>query len=152
MFDLLLWLRYRYSLRQSKNELEDEETTLDLLWLLIPLIIILTWRLFIKERIGKSSLSKHTKEQLFPNSSNSEFYKLVALPEQMCFRRKPGETLQSWIIRIELRIGDKNIHKAFELHCRYRFDPDGLSEKTKVTLNSLVNEIDLKINSATLTD
>lgn len=146
LFDLMGWINYKYSRWQSKDELEDEETTLDLLWLLIPLVLILTWRLYFKERIKKTkSANKTHKKQTCPGMDSS-FYHLVEFLEQAGFRRQHGETMTTWLMRIDHGLSDDKIKQALALHYQYRFDPKGVSKQIKDRLNILVTEIlsDLK--------
>lgn len=54
--DIYSWLSYRYALFQAQDELEQEETNYNLLYLLIPLITILIWRLFFNQKIKRQNV------------------------------------------------------------------------------------------------
>jgi hypothetical protein len=135
--DLWAWASYRYDLFISKDELEAEESNLNILWLLIPLFIILFWRLYFKERISKNSQINLPAKK--PNSgADSEFYIVIDRLNKLGFNRQQGETLYQWIRRIKPNIDITNILHALELHYRYRFDPEGIDDKEKELLNDLV--------------
>jgi len=149
IIDLYSWVRYRYEVWQTGDVLEEsEETGSRLLWLLIPLLAILIWRLYYKERVHRGKDHDRDKERLYPGL-DSRFYSLVELLESNGYQRYPGETLRRWLARIEPDLSGLKISESQELHYRYRFDPEGLSQKAQQSLDELVSR-DLLILKAGL--
>jgi transglutaminase-like putative cysteine protease len=137
LFDLWAWLRYRFARWQARDELVEEESGGGLLWLLIPLVILLVWRVASRQRVALQVKPAPAAARRFPGMDSS-LYRLVAELESLGHRRRPGETLQCWLHRVResavLRLGDEPI----DLHYRYRFDPAGISEQEKRRLNEQV--------------
>lgn len=149
LFDLSAWIKYKFSRWQSKDELEEEQQSeFQLLWLLIPLISILAWRLYVKERIQTIKQNRSAPGQIVYPGMDSGFYQLVNLIESRGFRRRNGETMYTWLQRIETRYPDSKIKTALDLHYRYRFDPKGLPDSAKQQLDKLVNEILRELKTA----
>ena len=149
LYDLSAWIRYKFSRWQSKDELEDEQTSeFQLLWLLIPLILILAWRLYSKERIRKSSNNITAAKKIVYPGLDSRFYQLVTVIEEQGFTRRTGETMNAWLGRLESRYRNYNIRQALKLHYRYRFDPDGLPARAIEQLDKLVNDAIVELKTA----
>lgn len=152
LFDLTAWLRYKLSRWQTKDELEDEEQSrFELLWLLIPLIIILTWRLYIKERITTVLQGRHVKPRLVCPGLDSDFYRLVDRLEGRGYKRRDGETLRAWLSRCGAEWSNAGIEQALRLHYQYRFDPAGMTDQVKYRLENLVGKIINEMDKATTT-
>ena len=147
LYDLTAWIKYKFSRWQSKDELEDEQTSeFQLLWLLIPLTLILAWRLYAKERIRTARKINSTGKQIAYPGLDSRFYQVASMIEEQGFRRRTGETMYIWLARLESRFRNNTVRQALELHYRYRFDPQGLTMQSKEQLDNLVDEaiIELK--------
>lgn len=141
LYDLSAWLRYKFARWQSKDELEDEQTgEFQLLWLLIPLTLILAWRLYAKERIRTARKNQSAAKRVAYPGLDSRFYQLVTVLEEQGFRRRTGETMYAWLVRFDSQFRNNNIRQALELHYRYRFDPRGLPATAKQRLDKLVTE------------
>ncbi|MBF8270237.1 MAG: transglutaminase-like enzyme, predicted cysteine protease, partial [Gammaproteobacteria bacterium] len=138
LFDLAAWLRYKFSRWQTKDELDDEEKSeFELLWLLIPLTLILAWRLYIKERIQTVRRKPGAGKLLVEPGMDSEFYRLVNHIEGLGHKRRSGETLHAWLSRCDYRFANVRIEQALRLHYQYRFDPAGLTDQAKNRLAKL---------------
>ncbi|MBF8270345.1 MAG: transglutaminase domain protein, partial [Gammaproteobacteria bacterium] len=130
--------RYKFSRWQTKDELEDEEKSeFELLWLLIPLTLILAWRLYIKERVLTVRKKTGTGKSMLNPGMDSEFYRLVNHIEGLGHKRRNGETLHAWLIRCDYRLANVRIEQALRLHYQYRFDPAGLTDQAKNRLAKL---------------
>ena len=116
-----------------------------MLWLLIPILIFLGWRLYVKlyaKRVVKQvkiGLDKKTLARSRPGE-DSEFYTIEKRLIEFGFVRYPHETFSSWIKRIEDAqsppVSIDRIRSILAIHYRYRFDPKGISFAEKSALES----------------
>lgn len=141
LMDIWSWVSYTWSRWQSDDVTDDEENTNYLMWLLIPLIAVLAWRIYFRDRIHRNQA--RTMESTEPDypGTDSNFYKLVEIIESTCMPRQPGETLLIWLKRIENSIKASQVYTALDLHYRYRFDPAGISTPEHSELKQLVLEL-----------
>ena len=71
-------------------------------WMLIPLGVFLGWRLYFKERIRRSRSKKGRGSAVSGGSDgDSVFSRIVNHLESLGFSRRPEETLNQWIRRLE---------------------------------------------------
>ena len=106
-----------------------------MLWLLIPLVSILVWRLYFKERVarargGQAGAAAGTP---FPGR-DSMLYALVSELEPLAGVRSAGETLAAWLERACRNLDLGSPSPVVQLHYRYRFDPAGLTERDRTDL------------------
>lgn len=141
IIDLFSWIRYRISIFQSRDELEEETSNSYLLYLLIPLVLVLVWRLYFKERTDRHFALNTEAEYLYRQGLDSDFYRLTRTLENAGYVRRKGETLAEWLRRIDKTADDRDIHKALRLHYRYRFDPLSSAHDIKNELSFIVNSI-----------
>ena len=141
LIDLWSWLSYRFSLWQSADDPGDEKNGNTLLWLLIPLLSLLAWRFYLKERIKRPEKNNIDNMKRQYPGMDSSFYRLVSMLERSGPGRRQGETTYRWLTRIGKKLSNRNIMHALELHYRYRFDPDGLPVQAKNRLDMLINRI-----------
>ncbi|MFT5350116.1 MAG: transglutaminase-like putative cysteine protease [Planctomycetota bacterium] len=139
--DIWFWASYTWSRWQSDDLTEEEQNTDVLMWLLIPLIAMLAWRIYFKERIQNKPERAGIDEQGAYPGDDSSFYELVSVMESSCSPRFPGETLPAWFNRIDSRIHAQYLHAALEMHYQYRFDPAGISLLEQKKLNQLVADL-----------
>jgi hypothetical protein len=110
-----------------------------LMWLLVPLMAFLAWRVFWRKKRtqlrdrGESMLSKRKWEGL-----DSEFYLIEECVHQLGFERGQGETVYDFVNRTGSN-GIKGVEleplkEILALHYRYRFDPQGLSSAERQAL------------------
>ena len=129
--DIWDFLIYHY----SKWRWRDTEESNDwLLWLILPLSVILIWKLHSKEKVVHSKVRLKTK---IVNGADSDFYHVVQQLKRAHYIRQPGETLDSWLKRINML--DDNMQTMFKLHQRYRFDPKHMSIQEYTLLKTHVN-------------
>ncbi|HEY7840376.1 MAG TPA: transglutaminase domain-containing protein [Gammaproteobacteria bacterium] len=127
LFDLWAWVRFRFARWQSKDVPEEgAAANRDLLWLLIPLVGLLAWRLAGKQRLARAGPRRGPAGPVYPGV-DSALYQLVKELEQRGHVRQPGETLAAWLPRCTAAGADSPVGAALALHYRYRFDPLGLS-------------------------
>lgn len=141
LFDLWAWIGYQAARWQSGDELEESGSTDRgfLLWLLIPLVGILAWRLLRKERVARARPPGTTAPGVFPGM-DSDMYRLVRELERRGHARRPGETLASWVPRSVPAAARASALTALGLHYRYRFDPAGLSTAQQHAMGRAVAE------------
>jgi hypothetical protein len=143
--DLLSWISYQYSRFKNRNELEEEQTDYDLLYLLIPLILILAWRLYFRKRITRERV-RQIKERIREyQGMDSELYRLTRELQKAGYMRRQGETLARWLRRVDESAALPGLDRLAGLHYRYRFDPDGGTEDVRAaiaeTAGALLDEL-----------
>jgi transglutaminase-like putative cysteine protease len=135
--DFWSWLRYQFSQwRWGQSGLRQY-----LLWLLIPLALVLLWRIFFrKRRIPPETTGDAAWVQTHLHGSDSEFYFIEHRLGRRGLARFPGETLTAWCLRIEPAMdgAGESLRSIIALHYRYRFDPQGLAPADRQSLNTLV--------------
>jgi transglutaminase-like putative cysteine protease len=130
-----LWSYLSYQL--TKWRWRDNEQTNDwLLWLILPLGLILIWRLYTREKIARSDSTARRTNTAAKAGSDSPFYQIVRQLNASGYTRQQGETLTTWIKRIQML--DSNIQTMLTLHQRYRFDPAGITPQDKAILTTHV--------------
>jgi transglutaminase-like putative cysteine protease len=139
--DIYAWFTYRVSLFQSADELEEETSNSYLIYLLIPLIVTLIWRLYFKERVRKTGPDKQTVVARDYPGRDSAFYRLTAELNRAGYTRRNGETLLAWLHRIEKQTGISGLEQILRLHYRYRFDPDPASRSLQGEISAQVNAL-----------
>lgn len=141
LFDLFSWISFKYSRWQSGDALEEETDNRWLLWLLVPLLGTLIWRMYFKVRVVRKAAPTRREERFDCPGLDSSLYRLVAELEKAGFRRRPGETLEAWLGRIEGPIREGPWRAALAIHYRYRFDPAGISRDERDALNRHVDTV-----------
>ena len=126
--DLWSWATYRYARWQSA---EPAAHTISALVLVVPLAVILIWRLLIRNPLAAGRKSREfAATRRGQPGADSEFYQIEALLTLAGCARAPHEPLSNWLIRIGREHADINVaplQELLRLHYRYRFDPRGLS-------------------------
>ena len=141
LFDFASWLKYRFARWQSNDQLKDETSSSYLLWLLVPLVLLLIWRLYGKQRISRIINSEAEKEHPVHPGMDSALYNLVRELEQFGYYRRQGETLGAWFARLDEEIKSTGLNDALQLHYRYRFDPASSGRELHDRLSELVASI-----------
>lgn len=140
-YDVLSWLMFQFSSwRWSRGE---EGPNTDLLWLLVPLVLILSWRFARTERVSKRRRkAKTVVYQGKRPGDDSELYALIAALEKRGFVRDPGQPLGEWLdrlcVRNEVSGVDTIVTEMLPVHYRYRFDPEGISAADRKALQQRV--------------
>jgi hypothetical protein len=112
-------------------------------WLLIPLLLLLVYRLRTRKRVQRTTKKeKGVARVLMKQGEDSPFYEIERQLRARGYVRYPWEPLSAWLTRI----GDSPDTSAemgplasiLALHYGYRFDPKGITEEEKRTLDSKV--------------
>jgi len=141
LLDLVSWVSYRVALFQSRDELEEETSYDYLLYLLIPLILLLVWRLYFKQRIRHNvTLNRNNRIRDYPGM-DSPLYDLIRELNRNGYVRREGETLSAWLKRVNSASTILDLEEALQLHYRYRFDPQGCKPEVKNRILSIVQSI-----------
>jgi len=150
LLDTWSWLSYRFDrLRNGDSGLENYYV-----WLLIPLIVILGWRLSGRTRVQTDPhRKKAVDEQRRGTGRDSEFLQLVRQLDEMGYTLRPGEPLGAWLGRLELNSESRAlvapIRALLELHYRYRFDPQGIDSDERQKLSAAVATTTLSLSAQT---
>ncbi|MCK5877216.1 MAG: transglutaminase domain-containing protein [Candidatus Marithrix sp.] len=131
IYDVVSWLRYQFAYwRWTDNEKTNNDW---LLWLILPLVLILFWRLYFRERV--TSFKKQDSATVIGN--DSEFYQIIQYLDKNNYIRLPGENLTVWLQRI---VQIEDMQTMLNLHQRYRFDPNGLTTEERLELKNKVEK------------
>jgi transglutaminase-like putative cysteine protease len=110
-----------------------------LIWLVVPLIGLTTWRLMTHKQWSrvrqKTSIGRET---LTRPGLDSEFYSVERRLIERGLDRREGETLSAWLARLsrERTINSPELSPLLTLHYRLRFDPAGLNPNERATLKN----------------
>ncbi len=113
-----------------------------LIWALIPLILVLVWRIvFNKERKQRSKRTTTETKVEWPGL-DSEFYQVEKRLTELGLARRPDEPLLHWKNRLSgsTPLFNKQLEEILVLHKRYRFDPAGVSAGERTNLATTVRE------------
>jgi hypothetical protein len=128
-----LWSWSVYQLTKWRWQ-QSESSNQWLLWLIVPLSLVLVWRVYKQEKVARSKLSTTTPKPIF-KGADSAFYRVIQQLNAAGYVRLPGETLTTWLTRIQVEMPT-----MLSLHLRYRFDPVGISTPEQVSLMAEVEE------------
>ncbi len=102
-------------------------------WLLIPLVLLLVWRLYSRRRVGRGARGTPESLTLAPRPGHdSEFYLIERRLDAAGRGRRPSEPASAWIERIHAT----ELRPIVALHYRYRFDPAGLDAPERAALRT----------------
>ncbi|MEM7405802.1 MAG: transglutaminase-like domain-containing protein [Pseudomonadota bacterium] len=131
------WLRHQY-LEWRWRESEDD-TQPWLLWMAVPLIGYLIWRLRA-ERVDRARAAATDAPADVPGA-DSELYAVLDRLASSAPPRMEGETLRRWFGRIESTAAMPSLallrDQALPLHERLRFDPAGLAPHEREQLRAV---------------
>jgi transglutaminase-like putative cysteine protease len=110
-------------------------------WLLVPLILILAWRLYFRrQRTRLLPAAGAAARSGVRAGGDSEFYAIEARLNAIGLGRLPAEAVSRWVQRIEAAridtISTAPLREIVDLHYRYRFDPEGLSAAERTALRA----------------
>lgn len=111
-----------------------------LLWLLIPLIGVLAWRIYGRKRMAPIAAPTPPSPIEGPPraGTDSEFYRIERTLAELGFPRDPAEAPARWLRRLETSappgVRVEPLHEIVRLHYRHRFDPRGLPEAERDAL------------------
>ena len=110
-------------------------------WLLIPLTLVLIWRLFFRRRQRRAGAASAGSEA--PRArvgTDSEFYAVEDRLNALGLGRRAAEPPMVWLDRVRdqspVAQSRVRLKRLVALHYRYRFDPIGLSEAERARLRA----------------
>ena len=101
-------------------------------WLLIPLVLLLVWRLYSRRRVGREAAASRATVAVARPGQDSEFYLIADRLRTAGLGRQAAEPPSEWIERIHAR----ELGPILDLHYRYRFDPAGLDPTERSLLRA----------------
>lgn len=135
MSDLLSKLSYEFSKwRYGKTNFRQYA-----IWLLIPLVAFLVWRIVYNKKRKRIGRNDGNSENAWPGL-DSELYQMEEELTQRGLNRMPSETLTRWSERVQASgcVPSEAFKAAIDLHAQYRFDPRGLKSKERELLRDSV--------------
>jgi transglutaminase-like putative cysteine protease len=140
LYDLWAWgvfafERWRWAER-------DGQAASYLAWLLVPLLGILAWRVHATRRVRRAPApAAPAGPAAGPRpGGDSEFYVIERRLAALGLGRHPWEPVPGWVARVEevrldaVPTGD--LRRLAALHCRYRFDPEGVEPAAREALRA----------------
>ncbi|MBT3311679.1 MAG: transglutaminase domain-containing protein [Desulfobacteraceae bacterium] len=141
IYDFFSFLTYQfYELRSNKEGLKKYS-----LWFIVPLVIIISRRLFVRRKIKRVKKDKKESNIKYERIEDSEFYPIEKKFNEMGFDRYPWETYIGWINRINktgnITISVKDLFRIIDLCNQNRFSFNGLGFDDKKRLDLEVKDI-----------
>ncbi len=133
IYDIASWISYQFSKWRWSEEENSENQWL--LWLILPLALILIWRLYSRKRV-KSSQAQTNQQVSTKIGGDSPFFQIIQALTIAGYIRLQGETLTVWLKRLQLL--DVDMQKMLKLHQRYRFDSVGLNSEEQANFTRQV--------------
>lgn len=112
-----------------------------LIWLLVPLVLFLAWRIVSnKKRKRSEKKGAENQDEISWPGLDSEFYLIEQKLAGIGLERAAGESLHAWRKRVEgsLFLSGSSLEKILMLHQQHRFDPLGLSASQRQALRKSV--------------
>jgi len=131
------WSNCVFYFNQWQFQQSGQDAKLELLSALL-LAIYLAWRNFSAKRGLNRNVQFAKKAELEPccPGFDSEFYLIEQCLKDTDQARRPNESIQQWIKRLQIPA----LNRLYRLHYRLRFDPSGLSVEQRRQLQQLVKE------------
>jgi len=137
--DLWSWLGYSFT---TWKDYREEGNSIFIYLLLALVIIYFFWRLLTDSRFislrKKTPLQSSTPEK---PGQNSPIYKLTRQLEENGEERPQGMTLHMWLLAKGNYYKNSLLLPLLDLHYRYRFDPEGLSQNELIIFEDKVNKL-----------
>jgi transglutaminase-like putative cysteine protease len=128
--DLWSWAGFRFARwRWSEG---DSGIGRHAAWLLIPLVLLLVWRLYSRRRVGRDDTGPRATVAVARPGQDSEFYLIAERLRAAGLGRQGDEPPLAWIERIHAT----ELTPILDLHYRYRFDPAGLDATERSALRA----------------
>lgn len=137
IYDLWAFLSYEFTKWRWRNQENSNDW---LLWLILPLGLVLIWRLYSREKVARFQKQVTKRENtLALTGTDSAFFQIVQRLNTAGYIRQPGETLSVWLTRIQAsQMSQVDIQTMLTLHQRYRFDPASISGQEQAILTASV--------------
>ena len=141
VYDPLSWLRFRYD--SWRWDAEEDDSGFEVIWLAIPLLLVLLWRLYLSERVafGRKVVDQGLRTVERPGD-DSELYRIERYFGSKGFERRLDEPFSAFFGRLRSSRAvpgcDEILEQLLPAHYQYRFDPLGLSDQQRERLRDLV--------------
>jgi protein-glutamine gamma-glutamyltransferase len=103
------------------------------------------WRVWRRKRhpqaLRRLSGQNLSANLLTTNGLDSDFYVLEQQLGQWGLERQPAETAKKWMVRLHTQFSAEQamqLQEIIDLHYRYRFDPQGISEDDRAQLQAMI--------------
>lgn len=107
--------------------------------------IYLIWRMIRKKLSRRSKRGRRQSSERISKPTtdglDSEFYQIEKRLSDWGLARLPSETVRKWLGRLDQELPDaymSELHQIIDLHYRYRFDPQGLTEEERERLKLMI--------------
>jgi hypothetical protein len=140
-----LWSYLYFSFSEWRLSEEESSTKKYLTYLLIPLILVLVWRIASRTKSASRKVGKEVIGTGIPAlEEESGFHRIEKYLMGIGMDRHPWETPNNWIRRLEEnsvpKISSSSLEPILSLHYRHRFDPIGISQEDEEVLRTRVEE------------
>lgn len=133
VYDAISWLWHRFSRWRLDSSGEEVESN-KLLWVLLPLVLFLAWRVAKSRRVnnaGESRKGEPGLSRLMGRGTDSEFYQIEQMLAAQGLRRPRHCSPRAWLARLTVQgvlpQGSSELEEIVRLHYRLRFAEDGLN-------------------------
>lgn len=140
VYDLWSWVVFRVS-QWRWREIGDWLSR-HIAWLLVPLVVILAWRLFLAKRVVRPEAAHHrdARARTWPGQ-DSEFYLIERRLSDLGLGRYPWEPVSNWVRKLRSAhpgaMWTDPLESIASLHSRFRFDPMGMSGVQREALRAM---------------
>ena len=142
LYSRISWIAYQWS--RWRWQAETEERGNQLLWLVVPLALLLAWRLRRRKRVVRRDARARGRVLAGLPGADSELFLVEARLRRQGMVRGSGESLAHWLRRLEaegrLPADTPLPGQVLALHNRYRFDPLGLNPRERAALREMVRD------------
>jgi transglutaminase-like putative cysteine protease len=134
--DLWSWLRFRAARTWAQS---DDYLTPAAALILAPFALWLAWRLYRSRRVTGRLQARVPPPGSDRPGADSELYLIEQRLAAAGWGRRSDETVIDWTRRLAAAapFDLAELSAIVELHCRYRFDPAGISDRERARLKSL---------------
>jgi transglutaminase-like putative cysteine protease len=128
-YDFGSWLAFLFAEWRWEETEEDDKNWM--LWMVLPLLVILLWRMARRQRVFRDRVgSAASGSEAIRQGADSAFYAIERQLLAAGHDRRGGESTRAWIHRLAATgavpgSGDL-LRDVLPLHYRYRFHPHGL--------------------------
>lgn len=108
-------------------------------WLLVPLGLLLAWRLYGRRRRRVEARPALLAPPRPRQGADSDFYRIESELAREGLGRRPAEAASAWVRRLReagAPPATESLPAILALHYRYRFDPEGLDAEGRAALRA----------------
>jgi hypothetical protein len=133
--DLWSWLRFRAARAWARS---DDYLIPAVALIMSPFALWLAWRLYRSRKIPSRSAAHAPAGVSAWPGLDSDLYPIEKRLAVAGWGRRPGETVTDWALRVraDAPFDASELPAIAELHCRYRFDPAGITETERARLKA----------------